>query len=95
MPKLKEKPMNIVLIDDPITTKDIGLLEKILEATKNYKYLNAIQYSPMWRNLGVPSNTNKEPIDEYLPGGRIIRARYKVSNIRNRYLKLTQSGFQN
>ena len=88
MPELKERPKKLVLVEDPMTTKDMGLLEKILELTKNFRYLDVVQYGPMWRNLGVPSNTDKEPLDEYLPGGRIIRVKYIVKEIIDRYQRL-------
>ena len=82
------KKGRIVLIDDPLMTKDINLLEEILSKTNGKQYLNAVQFGSLGGNYGIFSDSNKEPLNEYLPGGIVIRKRYDVNEIRKRYNKL-------
>ena len=78
----------IDLIDDPLTTTDTSFLERILEAAKDYRFMVAVQMAPFWRNTGVLTDSSDKPLNTYLPGGWIIRARYLVQDIRDHYENL-------
>lgn len=75
----------IILTEDPLFTKNINLLEKILMSNKGRKYLIAIQFGSLGGNYGIFTNSDSEPINEYLPGGVIIRQRYSIKRIKQRY----------
>jgi len=78
----------IILTEDPLTTEDINLLEEILSKVNGRQYLNAVQFGSLGGNYGIPSDSDKEPLNEYLPGGVVIRMRYNINEIRERYNKL-------
>jgi hypothetical protein len=92
MEKKEKKPSNkkpkIILVDDPLTTNNVPFLEELLSKVNGNKYLNAVQFGSLGGNYGIPSNSDEEPLNEYLAGGRVIRARYDVEKIRERYQQL-------
>ena len=66
MVQITKKQEKLVLIDNPLTTKNRKFLEDILDTMNGYKYLNAVQYGSFGGNFGIPSNSKKEPIGKYL-----------------------------
>ena len=75
----------MILTEDPLTTRDRVLLEKVLSFAKDAPYLEAVQYASLGGNFVFRAYNEQDPINEYLPGGIIIRARYKVNDIRDHY----------
>ena len=82
MEKIKKR---IVLTEYPLTTRNKKFLEDILNAAAGYESINAVLCGTPPVGFAVPSNSNKEPLNEYLPGGIIIRARYRVDDICTHY----------
>ena len=87
MVKTKENK-KIILTEDPLTTNNVDFLEEILSKSDGRRYLNAVQLGSLGGNFGEFSDSDSEPINEYLPGGKVIRARYSVDDIRERYNQL-------
>jgi len=85
---LKEQKKPLVLIEDPLVSKNIPYLEEILALADGYRFLEAVQTPPYWTNKGVPTNTQETPLNTYLPGGKIVRSRYSVDSIRAHYQSL-------
>lgn len=91
MIKTHEKSRKIILlIEDPTKTKDPSFLEEVLRVAAGYQYLEAVQAPPYWRNVGVPMNSAETPLNMNLPGGRVVRQRYLVSDIESRYRHLAR-----
>ena len=82
----------IVLVDDPLLAEDCEFLEQIIKKSEGKRYLNAVQYCSIGGNFGVPTDDASQPVNTYLPGGVIIRKRYSVSEIVERYNALKNSG---
>ncbi len=87
---LEKEARTIILTDDPLRTGNIVFLEKILEVADGYKFIEAVQTPPYWRNIGVPTNSDERLLNEQLPGGKIVRQRYLISDIRKHYEILTR-----
>ena len=87
---LEKEAKTVVLIDDPLRTKNIPFLEEILSVSKGYRFLEAVQTPPVWSNIGVPTNSDSAPLNEHLPGGKVVRQRYGVEDIRDHYNELTR-----
>lgn len=85
------KIKTITLVDDPLETNNVLFLEDILRLADGYKFIEAVQMPPYWSNIGVPTNSNSNPLNQSLIGGKIVRQRYSVSDIRDHYYKLTRS----
>jgi len=78
----------IVLVESPLTSTNINYLDEILRKADGYLYLNAVQQGSLGGNYGIPGDSADKPLNTYLPGGIIIRARYTITDIRERYNKL-------
>ncbi|NQU78356.1 hypothetical protein HQ545_01165 [Candidatus Woesearchaeota archaeon] len=83
-----KKNVRIVLIDDPLTTNNEAFLEDILSKANGCKYLDAVQFGSLGGNYGIPTDSDKEPLNKHLAGGMVIRARYEFEEIRERYREL-------
>ena len=91
MASIREKSMKVILlVEDPIQTRNVPFLEEILRVAACYRYLEAVQTPPYWRNVGVPMNSAETPLDVHLPGGNVVRQRYLVSDIETHYRRLTR-----
>ncbi len=73
------------LIEDPLETRDVAYLEKILNAAKGFSYLDAVHEPPMYRSVGIPDNTKRDQVNVKLPGGDILRFQYAIADIRAHY----------
>lgn len=79
------------LPNNPLKSDDLGYLEKILEACEGFKYLNVLHPSCSWgKPFGRPSLTDQDSMGTYLPGESVIRARYSVADIKDRYETLSK-----
>jgi hypothetical protein len=88
--QMREIKKPLVLTEDPLTSKNVPYLEEILAISEGYKYLEAVQTPPYWSSVGMPTNSQDNPINTRLPGGRIVRYRYSVSSIREHYREISQ-----
>jgi len=87
--KEAQEPVKFRLRESLLETNNINFLEEILKASKGFSHVNITQYPPMWIGF-VELSDKKEPIGEHLPGGRIIRKRYSILEIKARYDALTK-----
>ncbi len=83
-------PKSITLIEDPLKTRNIFFLEEILKSAKGYRFIEDVQMPPYWTSVCAPTNTDRRPLNKYLPGGIIVRCRYSVASIREHYHRLTR-----
>lgn len=91
MVNVREKSRTVILlVEDPIQTRNVPFLEDILRVAAGCHYLEAVQIPPYWRNVGVPMNSAETPLNIHLPGGKVVRQRYLVSDIETRYRCLTR-----
>ncbi len=75
----------ITLTEDPLTSDNLAFLEKILRIAEGYNFIEAVQMPPNSINVGIPTNSDAAPLNQPLIGGRIVRQRYLVEDIRRRY----------
>ena len=77
MPVVSERSKIILLPENPLETKKIPYLEKILTVADNYEFIDAVKWEG--RSFGVLTNSEN---------AKDAVRRYRVEDIRNYYEKL-------
>ncbi len=81
----------VVLTRDPLATSNLSFLEEILKICKGYRFIEAVQMPPLWSSVGIPTNSDKKPLNKHLPGGKVVRQRYLIEDIRRHYRSLIKN----
>ena len=77
MPLVSERPNIILVPENPLESKKIPFLERILEVSGSYQFLNVARMQQ--RSIGVPTNSSATSSDV---------KQYAVEDIRNHYYEL-------
>lgn len=77
MPVVSERPKIILVPENPLESKKIPYLEKLLSVADSYTFLDVVRMQG--RSIGVPTNSSATSSD--------VR-QYAVDDIRNHYYKL-------